>query len=79
VSGGRFCVGAFGRNLALVAVKMFSLIIYFVNLNAICKDNAAVDCFSVEQKSGSFPPTSRGHTLLLVQEIKRLLIPLMKR
>jgi hypothetical protein len=28
-SGGRFCVGAFGRNLASVAVKMFSHFIYF--------------------------------------------------
>jgi hypothetical protein len=27
-SGGRFCVGAFGRNLASVAVKMFSHLIY---------------------------------------------------
>jgi hypothetical protein len=26
-SGGRFCVGAFGRNLASVAVKMFSHLI----------------------------------------------------
>jgi hypothetical protein len=28
-SGGRFCVGAFGRNLASVAVKMFSHLIQF--------------------------------------------------
>jgi hypothetical protein len=28
-SGGRFCVGAFGSNLASVAVKMFSHLIYF--------------------------------------------------
>jgi hypothetical protein len=26
---GRFCVGEFGRNLASVAVKMFSHLIYF--------------------------------------------------
>jgi hypothetical protein len=46
-SGGRFCVGAFGRNLASVAVKMFSHFIYFTNkfykvctFSAICKDNA---------------------------------------
>jgi hypothetical protein len=31
---GRFCVGAFGRNLALLAVKMFSHFIYF-NINFI--------------------------------------------
>jgi hypothetical protein len=30
-SGGRFCVGAFGRNLASVAVKMFSYLICFIN------------------------------------------------
>jgi hypothetical protein len=29
-SGGRFCVGAFGRNLTSVAVKMFSHLIYFI-------------------------------------------------
>jgi hypothetical protein len=30
-SGGRFCVGAFGRNLASVAVKLFPYLIYFKN------------------------------------------------
>jgi hypothetical protein len=30
-SGGRFCVGAFGRNPASIAVKMFSHLIYFIN------------------------------------------------
>jgi hypothetical protein len=29
-SGGRFCVGAFGRNLASISVKMFSHVIYFM-------------------------------------------------
>jgi hypothetical protein len=29
-SGGRFCVGAFGSNLASIAVKMFSHLIYFI-------------------------------------------------
>jgi hypothetical protein len=29
-SGGLFCDGAFGRNLASVAVKMFSHSIYFI-------------------------------------------------
>jgi hypothetical protein len=29
-SGGRFCVGAFGRNLASVAVKIFSHLIYLI-------------------------------------------------
>jgi hypothetical protein len=42
-SGDRFCVGAYGRNLASVAVKMFSHLIYFrkkfckfCTFNAIC-------------------------------------------
>jgi hypothetical protein len=46
-SCGRFCVGAFGRNLASVDLKMFSHFIYFVKKfynfcasSAICKDNA---------------------------------------
>jgi hypothetical protein len=29
-SGGRFCVCVFGMNLASVAVKMFSHLIYFI-------------------------------------------------
>jgi hypothetical protein len=55
-SGGRFCVGAFGRNLASVAVKMFFA---FKSLHtlctfcAICKNNA-VNCITVQQK-GLFP------------------------
>jgi hypothetical protein len=50
-SGGRFCVGEFGRNLAPVAVKMFSHTLLFIkkcykfcDFNAICKDNAATNC-----------------------------------
>jgi hypothetical protein len=53
-SGGRFCVGAFGRNLVSVAVKMFSHLIYFkktfykfCNFNAIWKDNAEINCVNV--------------------------------
>jgi hypothetical protein len=45
-SGGRFCVAAFGRNLASVAVKMFSHLIWFIQkfykfctFCAISKDN----------------------------------------
>jgi hypothetical protein len=54
----RFCVGAFGRNLASVAVEMFSHFIYFVNksyevcaFNAICKDIAAINCITVQHKN----------------------------
>jgi hypothetical protein len=56
-SGGRFCVGAFGRNLASVVVKMFLHLIYiimtfykFCILNAVCKDNAAINCITLEHK-----------------------------
>jgi hypothetical protein len=45
-------VGAFGRNVAPVAVKMFSHLIYitkrkFWTCNGICEDNAAVNCMLV--------------------------------
>jgi hypothetical protein len=60
-SGGRFCVGAFARNLASVAVKMFSHLIYFVKkfykfctFNAICKNNAAISCFISVNFDGSY-------------------------
>jgi hypothetical protein len=50
-SGGRFRVGAFGRNLASVAMKMFSRVIRFVNrfyefciFNAVLKYSAAINC-----------------------------------
>jgi hypothetical protein len=56
-SGGRFCVGAFGRNLVSFAVKIFPHLIYFIKkfykfctFNAICKDNAAINFFCSTQK-----------------------------
>jgi hypothetical protein len=61
-SGGRFCVGAFGRNLASVAVKMFSHLIYFIKkfdkfctLNAVCRDNSAINCITVRHRKCSCP------------------------
>jgi hypothetical protein len=49
--GGKFCASVFGRNLALVTVKMFPHLIFFTTafykfctFNAICKDNAAINC-----------------------------------
>jgi hypothetical protein len=54
--------GGFGRNLASVAVKMFSHLIYFINtlykfcsFNAICKDNAAINCITIHQKKKVHP------------------------
>jgi hypothetical protein len=56
-SGGRFCVGAFGRNLASVAVKMFSHLICFLKkfyrlctFRAFYKYNASLNCTTVQQK-----------------------------
>jgi hypothetical protein len=61
VSGGQFCVGAFGRDLASVAVKIFSHIIYYIKkfykcytFNAIYKDNSAINCFIVQHKKGLY-------------------------
>jgi hypothetical protein len=56
-SGSRFCVVAFGRNMASVAVKFFSHMIYFIKvfykcytLSAIREDNAAVNYVTVEHR-----------------------------
>jgi hypothetical protein len=73
-SGGRFCVGAFGRNLASVAVKMFSHLIYFIKkfykfctFNIFHKDNAAINCITVQHKNVSFPSTLTGHITLVLK------------
>jgi hypothetical protein len=54
-SSGRFCVGAFGLNLASVAVKMFSHLIkefyQFCTFNAIFKDNPAINRITVQHNS----------------------------
>jgi hypothetical protein len=44
-SGGRFCVGAFGRNLASAAVKMSSLY-KSRTFNVISKDNFVIICIT---------------------------------
>jgi hypothetical protein len=58
-SGSRFCVGPIGRNVASVTMKIFSHLIYFIKtfykyctFNAICKDNAAINCITVQHKKG---------------------------
>jgi hypothetical protein len=67
-SGGRFCVGAFGRNLSSVAVKMFSHLIYLRRdvINSVRSmrfaKTAAVNCITVQHKKCSFPSTLTGHT-----------------
>jgi hypothetical protein len=56
-SGIQFCVGAFGRNPASVTVNMFSRLTSFIKkfyksctFNMIFKDNAAVNCITVQHK-----------------------------
>jgi hypothetical protein len=56
-SGGRFFVGAFDRNLASVAMKIFSHLIHFVKkcykcctVNAICEENAEINYVAVQHK-----------------------------
>jgi hypothetical protein len=69
----RFCVGAFGRNLFSVAVRMFSHLIYLINrfykyytFNAVYKDNSAINCITVEHRKDSFPSTFTGHNTLII-------------
>jgi hypothetical protein len=56
------CVGAFDRNLASVAVTMFTHLITFINkcykfctFNVIFKDSATINCTAVIHKTGLFP------------------------
>jgi hypothetical protein len=72
VSGSRLCVGVFGRNLASVTVKMFSHLMYFIKKSctlctssAVCKDNAAINCITLQQRKGSFLSTLTCHTTLV--------------
>jgi hypothetical protein len=73
VSGCRLCVGVLGRNLASVAMKTFTNLIWFkknfykCTSNAICKNNAVINCISVQNKENSFPSTLTGHTTLVQQ------------
>jgi hypothetical protein len=66
-SGGRFCVGAFGRNLASVALKMFLYLIQFIKrfckfctFNVTFKNNAAINCIIVQQKKRFIPVNFDG-------------------
>jgi hypothetical protein len=67
-SGSRFCIGAFSRNPASVAVKVFSHLILFKKLykfcsfNAICRGTAAIDFITVEHKKRFISINSDGHT-----------------
>jgi hypothetical protein len=73
VSGSRFCVGAFCRNLSSFAVKMFLNLVYFkkkcykfCTFNAICKDNVGLNCFSVQHKKMFAPINVNGSYAKLV-------------
>lgn len=67
---GRFSVGAFGRNLVSVAVKMSSHLnkfkkkyCIFCNFNGIFKENATTDCINVQHEKVSFLSNLMGRTL----------------
>jgi hypothetical protein len=56
-------VGAFGRNLVSVVVKIFSHSISFImkfykccTFNMIFRDNAAINCITVQHKKKRFTP-----------------------
>jgi hypothetical protein len=66
-------VGVFGSNMASVAMKMFSHVIYFITtlykfctFNAICEDNAAINCIIVQHKKGSFSSVLTDCSVLTV-------------
>jgi hypothetical protein len=64
-SGRQFCFDAFGRNLASVALNMFSHLIYFIKmfyldifyLYAIFKGNATVNLITAQPKRDHPHPT----------------------
>jgi hypothetical protein len=68
-------VSPFGRNLASVAMNMFSHLMQFIKrfkfstFNVICKDNTAMNCFTVEHKEDLFVSILTNHTTLVVSNI----------
>jgi hypothetical protein len=65
--GSQFSVGVCGRNLAAATVKMFSHLIYFIKkcyklftFIVICKDNAAINCITVQHKKSFIPVNFDG-------------------
>jgi hypothetical protein len=70
-SGGRFCVDAFGKNLAYEPWSFFLHLNYikkyfkFGTSSAICEDNVAINCITLKRKEGSIPSTLTGHTTLV--------------
>lgn len=60
VYGAQFCVGAFVRNPASVAVNVFSILICIAkfyevcSFNAILEDNAAINCINVRDRKDLF-------------------------
>lgn len=69
----RFCVGAFGRNLASVSVKMLSHSIYFIskfykyNFNTNSKYDPAINYITVQQKIRYIPVKFYGSYTRLVK------------
>jgi hypothetical protein len=72
-SSGRFCVGAFGGNLALVAVKMFSHLNEFKKtfyklstFNAFARTMLQEIVLLFKTKNSSYPSTLMCHTTLVI-------------
>jgi hypothetical protein len=70
-SGGQFGVGVwkesgFSRREDVFTLNLLKIKFYtFFTFNVICKDNAAINCITVEHIKGSFPSTLTGHTTLV--------------
>lgn len=71
-SGVRLYFGAFDRNLTSAATKMFSHRIYFIiefyihcTFKAICKNNVAISCITVEHKKLIPVKFNGSHTTLV--------------
>jgi hypothetical protein len=70
-SGGLFFVGAFARNMASVALKVFSRLCCFkkkfykcCTSNVNCRDNAGINCITVQHENVSYTSTLTGRTTL---------------
>jgi hypothetical protein len=70
-SGSRFCIGALDTNLAAVAVKILSRLIYhvkkfykFCTFCSIFKDNAALNCITGQNTHKRFFPVNTGRVFL---------------
>jgi hypothetical protein len=67
-SGVRFCAGTFGRNLGFSRREdVFTHFYKFCTFNAICKDNAAISCITLQHKK--VLSTLRTRTEMVVETL----------